>query len=129
RRDPATFGSGRGTVLEMMGHDLSTTGQMIFLDPPRHTELRHLVSRAFTPRRTAALEARVRGFCAQMLDAARDGETFDYVQDFGARLPSMVISSLLGVPPEDQETFRHQVDLIFHIEPGVGMVNEVSMKA
>ena len=128
-RDPSTFSSSRGTVLELMGNDLSSTGQIIFLDPPAHTELRHLVSRAFTPRRTAALEERVRGFCADMLDAQRGRSSFDYLQDFGAKLPSMVISSLLGVPDEDQETFRHHVDGIFHIEPGVGMVNEQSMAA
>jgi len=128
-RDPATFSSARGTVLELMGNDLSGTGQMIFLDPPQHTELRHLVSRAFTPRRTAALEDRVRGFCAQMLDAQLGRDRFDYLQDFGAKLPSMVISSLLGVPDEDQETFRHHVDGIFHIEPGVGMVNDASIAA
>jgi cytochrome P450 len=128
-RDPGTFSSARGTVLELMGHDLSGTGQIIFLDPPEHTELRHLVSRAFTPRRTADLENRVRGFCAQMLDAQHGRDHFDYLQDFGAKLPSMVISSLLGVPAEDQETFRHLVDGIFHIEPGVGMVNEASLEA
>ena len=128
-RDPGTFSSSHGTVLELMGNDLSSTGQMIFLDPPQHTELRHLVSRAFTPRRTADLEVRIRGFCASMLDAQRGRDRFDFLQDFGARLPSMVISSLLGVPDEDQETFRHHVDGIFHIEPGVGMVNEQSMAA
>ena len=128
-RDPGTFSSARGTVLELMGHDLSGTGQMIFLDPPEHTELRHLVSRAFTPRRTASLEDRVRDFCAQMLDAQQGRDRFDYLQDFGAKLPSMVISSRLGVPDEDQETFRRHVDGIFHIEPGVGMVNDTSLEA
>ncbi|HEX4819355.1 MAG TPA: hypothetical protein VFV00_04040, partial [Acidimicrobiales bacterium] len=128
-RDPSTFSSARGTVLELMGNDLSGTGQLIFLDPPEHTQLRHLVSRAFTPRRTADLEDRVRGFCAQMLDAQRDRDHFDYLQDFGAKLPSMVISSLLGVPDEDRETFRHLVDGMFHIEPGVGMVNEPALEA
>ena len=128
-RDPTTFSSARGTVLEMMGHDLSSTGQIIFLDPPQHTELRHVVSRAFTPRHTAVLEDRIRGFCADMLDAQQGRDSFDYLQDFGAKLPSMVISSLLGVPDEDQETFRHVLDRIFHIEPGVGMINDVSMAA
>ena len=127
--DPRTFSSARGTVLEMMGRDLSGTGQMIFLDPPDHTRLRHLVSRAFTPKRVAAIEARVRGLCADMLDPFGGGDGFDYLQDFGARLPSMVISSLLGVPPSEQERFRHTVDRLFHIEPGVGMVNDQSMTA
>ena len=128
-RDPAAFSSARGTVLELMGHDLTSTGQIIFLDPPQHTELRHLVSRAFTPRHTAVLEDRVRGFCADMLDAQSGKPGFDFLQDFGAKLPSMVISSLLGVPDEDQETFRHAIDRMFHIEPGVGMVNDTSLTA
>ena len=67
-RDPQTFSSARGTVLEIMGPDMSATGQMIFLDPPDHTRLRQLVSRAFTPRRVAQLEARVRELCAELLD-------------------------------------------------------------
>ncbi len=128
-RDPRTFSSARGTVLELMGNDLASTEQMIFLDPPEHTRLRHLVSRAFTPRRVAELEDRVRTMCAAMLDVQIGGEGFDYLQDFGARLPSMVISSLLGVPPEDQETFRHTIDRLFHIEPDIGMVNEISVMA
>jgi cytochrome P450 len=128
-RDPRTFSSAKGTVLEIMGNDLASTEQMIFMDPPDHTRLRHLVSRAFTPRRVAELENRVRGLCAAMLDPQIGGEGFDYLQDFGARLPSMVISSLLGVPDEDQETFRHTIDRLFHIEPDIGMVNEVSMMA
>jgi cytochrome P450 len=128
-RDPATFSSAKGTVLELMGNDLSSTGQIIFLDPPEHTEMRHHVSRAFTPRHTAVLEDRIRGFCADMLDAQSGRPGFDYLQDFGAKLPSMVISSLLGVPDQDQETFRHAIDRMFHIEPGVGMVNEQSMSA
>jgi len=128
-RDPRTFSSARGTVLELMGNDLASTEQLIFLDPPEHTRLRHLVSRAFTPRRVAELEERVRGMCAGMLDPQQGGDGFDYLQDFGARLPSMVISSLLGVPSEDQETFRHATDRLFHIEPDVGMVNEISIGA
>ncbi|MCU1448310.1 MAG: cytochrome, partial [Acidimicrobiales bacterium] len=97
-RDPHTFSSARGTVLEIMGPDLSRTGQMIFLDPPDHTSLRTLVSRAFTPRRVTQLEERVRELCALMLDPFVGARGFDYLEDFGARLPSMVISSLLGLP-------------------------------
>lgn len=128
-RDPHTFSSARGTVLELMGQDLSGTGQMIFLDPPEHTTLRALVSRAFTPRRVSQIEDRVRELCARMLDPFKSSPELDYVEDFGARLPSMVISSLLGLPEEDQETVRHTVDGIFHIEPGVGMINDTSINS
>ena len=128
-RNPATFSSARGTVLEMMGGDMAATGQMIFMDPPDHTRLRQLVSRAFTPRRIASLEARIRDICAELLDPHVGAGGFDYVQDFGAVLPSRVISELVGVPAADQEEQRHVIDQLFHIEPGVGMVNDVSATA
>ncbi len=128
-RDPATYSSAHGTVLEAMDGSMSGAGMMIFMDPPDHTALRRLVSRAFTPRRISALEDRIRDICAELLDAHQGSSTFDFVQDFGAVLPSRVISTLLGVPAEDQEAQRHVVDRLFHIEPGVGMVNHVSATA
>jgi cytochrome P450 len=128
-RDPKTFISGRGTVLEQMGPDLAATGMMIFLDPPEHDRLRQLVSRAFTNRRVTELEDHIREVCAGYLDPYVGSGGFDYVQDFGARLPSTIISTLLGVPEADREHVRHLIDTIFHIEPGVGMVNETSFGA
>ncbi len=125
-KDPVTFSSSRRTVLERMTGDVDTTGMLIFMDPPDHSHLRALVSRAFTPRRVAALEDRVRGLCAELLDPHIGGEGFDYVHDFAAQLPSRVISTLIGVPPEDQEEQRRLVDGMFHVEPGVGMANERS---
>jgi cytochrome P450 len=125
-RDPGTFSSAAGTVLERMGSDMAATGMMIFLDPPDHTRLRSLVSRAFTPRRMTALEDRVRAICAELLDPQIGRGGFDFVQDFAAQLPSRVISSLVGVPPEDQEQQRRFVDGMFHIEPDVGMANETA---
>jgi cytochrome P450 len=124
------FSSAHGTVLEFMGPEpLINAQMMIFTDPPLHTELRSLASRAFTPRRASQLETRIREICAELLDPYVAGDTFDYVQDFGAQLPSMVISALLGVPPEEREEVRHHIDQTFYIEPGVGMVNDRSFAA
>jgi cytochrome P450 len=128
-RDPRTYSSAHGTVLELMGPEPIPTGQMIFLDPPRHTTLRTLVSRAFTPRRISQLEERIRSICAELLDPHVGSGGFDYVQQFGALLPSMVISALIGVPDEEREEVRHHIDQVFHIEPGVGMINDVSFMA
>ena len=75
------------------------------------------------------MEDRIREVCAQLLDAQSGRDSFDYVQDFGARVPSMVISSLIGVPPSDQEQVRHIIDRTFHLDPEHGMVNEFSLKA
>src|SRR6516225_9177165 len=55
-KDPETFSSSHGTTLEMMTPDPYETGMIIWLDPPKHTILRKLVSRAFTSRRVAMLE-------------------------------------------------------------------------
>jgi cytochrome P450 len=127
--DPKTYISGRGTVLEMMGGDMTTTAMIIFMDPPEHDSLRALVSRAFTPRRVSALEARIREVCASLLDPLVESGGFDFVQDFGAQVPSTVISMLLGVPDSERQEVLHYIDTMFHIEPGVGMVNHVSVGA
>jgi len=127
-RDPATYSSAHGTVLEMMTPELMTD-VIINMDPPQHTELRALVSRAFTPRRIRALEERIRAVCAELLDPHVGSSGFDYVADFGAQLPSRVISMLLGVPEQEREEQRQNIDLIFHIEPDVGMFNDVSIGA
>jgi cytochrome P450 len=128
-RDPQRYSSAHSTVLEAMTEEAQTEGMMIFLDPPEHTALRRLVSKAFTPRRVAGLEDEIRTLCAALLDAQYGRDTFDYVQDFGARLPATVIATLLGVPPSDREDVRHHIDGLFHLEPGVGMANDASLEA
>jgi cytochrome P450 len=127
--DPQTYLSGYGTVLELMGTDMSGTGQIIFMDGQQHTKMRVLVSKAFTRGRVAALEDRIRQFCTELLDAQAGSGGFDYVADFGAQLPSLVISSLLGVSPADRPRVLELINTTFHIEPGVGMMNEVSFNA
>jgi len=91
---------------------------MLQQDPPEHTRLRKLVSRAFSPRRIAALEPRIRAVCRDYLDPFVGAGGFDYVADFGAKLPVMVISSLLGVPEADQDDIREWTDALLHREPG-----------
>jgi cytochrome P450 len=124
-RDPKTFSSAHGTVLEIMGPDV-IGGMMIFTDPPDHTRLRRLVSKAFTPRRMAVLEGEIRELCADLLDPQIGSGTFDYVQDFGARVPATVIAALLGVEPGHREEMRELIDGSFHLDPEKGMMNEVA---
>jgi cytochrome P450 len=94
------------------------TSMMIFMDPPTHTRYRKLVSRAFTPRHMSELEPRIRALAARFLDEYVGAGSFDYVADFGARLPVMVISALLGAPEEDEEKLREWTDAMLHIDPG-----------
>ncbi len=81
---------------------------MVVLDPPRHDELRALVNRAFTPRRIADLEARIRVITTELIDAFREQGRCDLWRDLAAPLPTIVIAELLGVPPEDREMFKEK---------------------
>jgi len=116
--DGARFSSAYGTVLELMSEEPDQSPMMIWRDPPEHTRLRKLVSRAFSPRRIGELEPRIRQICRDYLDPLRGSQGFDYVEDFGAKLPVMVISSLLGVPEEDHDQIRVWTDELLHRDPG-----------
>jgi cytochrome P450 len=105
-RDPETFCSGQG--MTMRGgelEDVKDVDTLITLDPPRHTRQRQLVSRAFTPRAVAELEARIRAIVHELLDRVSPGETIDFVEELSAPLPIIVIAELLGVPIEDRDRF------------------------
>ena len=78
---------------------------MVFLDPPRHTALRALVSRAFTPKRIAEREVRVRQIADELLSSLAT-EGADLLHDFAAVLPSMVVGEMIGVPTNMLEQFR-----------------------
>lgn len=125
-RNPSTYSSAHGTVLELMTPDRIGGELMIFMDPPDHTKLRRLVSKAFTPRRIAVLEEDIRALCAELLDAQSGSSGFDYVQDFGARVPATVIAALLGVASGHREEMRELIDGTFHLHPETGMVNDVA---
>jgi cytochrome P450 len=128
-RDPKTFCSSHGTVMEMIGPEPTEMEIMIFMDPPEHTRYRRLVSKAFTPRRMTQLEDDIRRLCAGLLDAQVGQSSFDYVQDFGARVPAYVIAALLGVPESDRDQVRRWIDETFHLDPELGMYNDVSAVA
>ncbi len=115
--DTGTFSSAYGITLDgiPMKPDIP---MMIMMDPPQHDVLRKVVSRAYTPRRVNALEGRIRELCAQYLDPLVGSSGFDYVRDFGMRLPVMVISTLLGFPEEDHDMLREWSDLMLHREEG-----------
>jgi cytochrome P450 len=127
--DVTTYISSHGTSLEFMSAKPIQGGRIIYLDPPEHTRRRTLVSRAFTPRRMADIEPKVREICARLLDAQCGAASFDLVQDFGAIVPPTVISTLLGVPDIEHERLRHVIDKVFHVEDGVGMMNPTSLAA
>ncbi|MCG7594624.1 cytochrome P450 [Mycobacterium sp. PSTR-4-N] len=76
----------------------------LFLDPPDHTRLRRLVSKAFVPKVVRELEPAITGMVDELLDAA--ASPFDAVAGLAHPLPVAVICRLLGVPVDDEPRFR-----------------------
>jgi len=89
-------------------------GNLITSDPPRHTQLRSLVNRAFTPRAVQALAPRIEAIAQELLTAvvARGTGETDLVKDFSYPLPVIVIAEMLGIPSTDREQFKHWSDEI-----------------
>ncbi|HZI38873.1 MAG TPA: cytochrome P450, partial [Acidimicrobiia bacterium] len=82
---------------------------MLMQDPPEHTRLRGVVSRAFTPRRVAGLEERIVALVEPMLDTMAEAGEVDFMAVLAFRLPVAVIGELVGVPVEEREQFRDLV--------------------
>ena len=89
------------------------------MDPPRHTQMRALVSRGFTPRRVAELEPRIREMAIAHLERMRAQARSEFIGDLAGVLPMDVISELMGVPSPDRAELRKQADLLVHREEGV----------
>jgi cytochrome P450 len=90
--------------------------RLLFADPPTHTRLRRLVSRAFTPKRIKDLEPRIREFTARLLDRTAAKGEFELMADLAVPLPVMVIAEMLGVLPEDYEQFKEWSDRIIEMD-------------
>jgi len=83
---------------------------MLFQDPPQHTRLRGLVSKAFTARAIERLAPRVREIIDQLLGAVAGHDRFDVIEAFAGPLPVIVIAEMLGVDPADRHDFKRWSD-------------------
>ena len=88
------------------------TQTMLTSDPPLHTRLRKLGSRAFTPRMVERLRPRIQEIVDGLLDAVQDSGSMDVIRDLAYPLPVMVIAEILGVPPQEHGRFKKWSDEI-----------------
>jgi cytochrome P450 len=120
--DRETYISGRGAILELIKANMQMPpGVLLFEDPPIHTVHRGLLSRVFTPKKMAALEPKIREFCARSLDPLVGTGRFDFVADLGAQMPMRTIGMLLGIPEEDLEAVREHGDASLRTKAGQPM--------
>ena len=78
----------------------------LFMDPPDHTRLRGLVQKAFTPKTVENLRPRIQEIVDELMAPARERGSMEVVEELAYPLPVRVITEMLGVPPEDHETFK-----------------------
>jgi cytochrome P450 len=130
-RDAQAFSSSYGVTLDphVWGPQAERTTSFLAMDPPRHTRMRALVSRGFTPRRVTELEPHIRELTVRHLEAATAQDTFDFIRDLAGRVPMDVISELVGVPPADRDELRQLADLLVHREEGVTDMPQAGMDA
>jgi pimeloyl-[acyl-carrier protein] synthase len=108
-RDPRF---GREGLAELMEARLgvparpANTRDMLFRDPPDHTRLRALVSRAFTPRVVEAMRPHIQEIVDGLLDRVEGAHSIDVIEDLAYPLPVTVICEMLGVPTADQDVFK-----------------------
>jgi len=102
---PELFCNGQG-YRPNVGPDPSLISQ----DPPRHTEMRRLINKGFTPRMVARLEGHVREVVSRTLDAVAARGACDFVDDVAVPIPMLVIADLLGYPREDWQRLQHWSD-------------------
>ncbi len=112
-RNHEIFSSAQG-----IGPDRAWLPMMITRDPPDHTRLRRLASKAFTPRMVERYTPRVQEIVDGLLDAAFKKPSFDLVQDFAYPLPVIVISEMLGVVTRDLEDFKRWSDDVINLTAG-----------
>lgn len=117
-RSSANRRNAKNRFVEMMEQQAEQMGPfsraqtMLTSDPPEHTRLRRLVSKAFTPRAVENLRPRIQSIVDHLLDEIdKKGET-DAVMDLAYPLPVIVIAEMLGVPPDDRDRFKHWSDTI-----------------
>lgn len=120
-RRPEHFSSAQG--LTFFADEIGRLGlppNIVMLDPPRHTRLRALIGRGFTPRQVSRLEDRIRAFArervVEMTGRARAGEQVDLHRDFSATIPTFVLAELFGVPESDRTRFTPWVQAVTAIQ-------------
>jgi cytochrome P450 len=126
-QDWETYSSAEGVSLERGSGNRPP--MIIAMDPPRQQQLRRLVSKAFTPRRIASLEPTVRALTRKYLEPVLARGRCDFIQDFAAKLPMDVISTMMGVAEDDQDMLREWADTLLHREAGRSEIPEAGLEA
>jgi cytochrome P450 len=130
-RESETFISGRGSNIGDLPIELlEFFGSMINMDAPRHTKLRKLVNRGFTPRMVASIEEKVRATARRIVATVAPKGGCDFVDEIAAPLPLKIICDMMGIPESDNRRMFELSNTILGIgDPEYGITMDVLMAA
>jgi cytochrome P450 len=130
-RDSETFISGKGSNIgDLPVELLEFFGSMINMDAPRHTKLRKLVNRGFTPRVVASIEETVRATARRIVETVAPKGSCDFVEEIAAALPLKIICDMMGIPEADNRRMFELSNTILGIgDPEYGVTMDVLMSA
>jgi cytochrome P450 len=111
KRFSSQYGQAAAQMGASGGQD-NMSNSLLMSDPPRHTQLRSLINRAFTSRQVAAMEPRIEAIASELLDQVEASGQLDLIQDLAYPLPVIVIAEMLGIPAQDRDRFKHWSDEI-----------------
>ncbi|AMM92663.1 cytochrome P450 [Peribacillus simplex] len=103
-KNPKMFSSERGSG--------TLQGSILTMDPPRHTKMRNLVNKAFTPKAVKDLTNKIEEVTLYLLDQVKEKGTMDLVHDVAGPLPVIIIAELLGIPTKDRDLFKTYSDVL-----------------
>jgi cytochrome P450 len=104
--DYATFSSDFSDVLEDNPRSDFADGNMLVCDPPRHQQLRGLVSQAFSPRAIARMSVQIEQVAEELLERTQSDSQIELIGQFAYPLPVTIIAHMLGVPASDRRRFK-----------------------
>lgn len=128
-RDPHNAAPGTG-MRQLLQDDPNLDVNLLNVDPPMHTRLRRLISRAFTPKAVQSYKPRVRHVATNLLDTIEQFDDVDMIARFASPLPTIVMAELLGADPAEHEQFKRWTDLeIRRIDPFISDSESAAARA
>ena len=138
-REPEVFTSSQGEILTQLMFPSSEDGGTVvdqfvdpegeffaFTDPPRHQQLRKVLTAAFSKRAIGALSERIRRCCQDLVAGLPEDETIDFVEEIAAPLPILTATHLLGVDTRYVDDIRRWSDALENVSSGANTVEEVT---
>jgi cytochrome P450 len=115
-RDPDAFHSApTSTVGDMPAEIAEWLGSMINMDAPKHTKLRMIVNRGFTPRQVARIDGSVRVQAQEIVERVAPLGECDFVSEIAAALPLQIICDMMGIPREDTKHIFELTNVILGV--------------